>query len=50
MIREVVTNIAGFNINDVLDTDYESLIKILCSEPNKNKKEVMSLEQFVQSI
>ncbi|GEL67255.1 hypothetical protein MPS01_14100 [Marinilactibacillus psychrotolerans] len=52
MIRQIVTNLSGFSVNDVLQTDYDLLIEILCNETEtkQNKQEVVSLFDFVESL
>ncbi|WP_413527365.1 hypothetical protein [Marinilactibacillus psychrotolerans] len=52
MIRRIVTNLSGFSVNDVLQTDYYLLVEILCNETNKksNKQEAVSLFDFVESL
>jgi hypothetical protein len=42
-----VTNLPGYSINDVLDTDFDVLIKVV-SEEKTNRKE-MSLFEFIQN-
>ncbi|WP_348922078.1 hypothetical protein [Enterococcus rotai] len=49
LIRNIVTNVDGFNINDVLQTDWDMLIEILCSQPEKKEKAI-SLEEFMNSV
>lgn len=52
LIRTIVTNVPGFTINDVLQTDWDMLIEILCKgdKQKAKKKEVMSLADFVGSL
>lgn len=37
-------------MNDVLETDYDTLVEILCTEHKKDKEEVQSLHDFVKSL
>lgn len=50
LIREIVVNLDGFTVNDVLDTDYYRLMDILNTEKSKGKQEVVSLHDFVNSL
>lgn len=50
LIRQIVVNLDGFTVNDILDTDYYRLIDILSAEKTKEKQEVMSLHDFVNSL
>lgn len=49
LIREIVVNIDGFTVNDLLDTDYYRLMDILSTEKS-GKKEAMSLNDFAKSL
>ena len=49
LIRNIVTQVDGFTINDVLQTDWDMLTQILCSTP-ETKDKAMSLEEFMNSF
>lgn len=49
LIRQIVLNLDGFTVNDILDTDYYRLIDILNAEKSE-KQEVMSLNDFAKSL
>lgn len=49
LIRNIVVNLNGFSVNDVLATDYDTLIEILCTE-NKPNKKVHSLHDVVRGM
>lgn len=50
LIRQIVLNLDGFTVNDILDTDYYRLMDILNAEKPNDKQEVMSLHDFVNTI
>lgn len=50
LIRQIVLNLDGFTVNDILDTDYYRLMDILNAEKSNDKQEVMSLHDFVNTI
>lgn len=50
LIRTIVTQLNGFSVNDVLQTNYDALVEILCTEHEKEKEEAQSLHDFVRSL
>lgn len=52
LIKTVMEAFPGFTINDVLDTDYDTLIRTIdAKRPTKEKEQqAMSLKDFVKSI
>lgn len=42
-----MTNLPGYSINDVLDTDFDVLTKVVGEE--KSKKKEMSLFEFIKN-
>ncbi len=42
-----VVEIRNFSINDVLDTDYQALLRVVTG-PSKQKKEVHTLFDFIE--
>lgn len=43
-----VVEIRNFSINDVLDTDYQALLRVVTGPPVKQKKEVHTLFDFIE--
>lgn len=37
MYRQIIKELPGWTINDIEETDYETLIEILCSKPKQKK-------------
>lgn len=50
LIRTIVTQLNGFSVNDVLQTNYDTLVEILCTEHEQEKEEAQSLHDFVRSL
>lgn len=51
LINQIVLNINGFTVNDILETDYYRLLAILNSNlKGKQQQEVQSLNDFVKTI
>lgn len=51
-MRTVVTNLPGYTINDMMDTDFDTLLNVLSPKKKKNKfagKKVHSLAEFIES-
>lgn len=52
-MRTVVTNLPGYTINDMMDTDFDTLLNVLSlKKKKKNKfagKKVHSLAEFIES-
>ncbi|MCZ0717828.1 hypothetical protein [Aerococcus kribbianus] len=46
----MVTNLNGFTINDVLSTDYDLIVDILCKNDESQQEEVVDLANFIQTI
>lgn len=47
-IRSIVTNLPGYTINDILDTDFDLLVEVTSKDDSKDKKE-MSLFDFIKN-
>ncbi|WP_235810231.1 hypothetical protein [Liquorilactobacillus mali] len=50
-IRSIVTNLPGYTINDILDTDYETLVNVVAPSDGSDKhdnKQPMSLFDFIE--
>jgi hypothetical protein len=49
MIRSIVSNVPGFTINDIMQTDWETLQAVLLSDESSEKGSV-SLADFIKSM
>ncbi|MCR5493023.1 MAG: hypothetical protein K6F12_05090 [Streptococcus sp.] len=53
MVKDLTTSGNGFTVNDVMETDFQTLIEVLnakTSEETKKEQAVVPLSEFVQTV
>ena len=49
LVNNIVKAMPNFNINDVLETDYNLLINLLTEQKSK-EEEIIDLSEFIETI